>query len=138
MNLRIPFTCFSVAATLAMTSCTHAPTPTPGNNMDPADTTTTVADPAHPKFKTDILPIFTANCSGCHNNRTASDGYDFTSYAAITARKFVAGNLDKTKLYDAITDDDDDDRMPQAPAPRLSPEKILLIKNWILNGAPNN
>lgn len=122
----------------ALTSCKHDAKTTP-SPVSPVDTTPQQpADPANPRFAQDILPIFLAHCSGCHNNVTANDGYNFTSYQSITARKFVPGDLDDTKLYDAITDDDEEDRMPQAPNPRLSAEKILLIKNWILNGAPNN
>lgn len=122
----------AAAATL-LAGCTHepAPQPSPGTPGQPAD-------PENPVFASDILPIFISNCSGCHNMTTANDGYIFTSYETITSKKFVAGNPDETKLYDAITDDDEEDRMPKAPNPRLSADQILLIRNWIRNGAPNN
>lgn len=122
---------------VAVLSCKHDAKTDP-SPVNPADTTQQAADPANPKFTTDILPIFTANCNGCHNNVTPNDGYNFTSYQTTIAKKFVPGNLDETKLYSAITDNNDDDRMPQAPNPRLPADKILLIRNWILNGAPNN
>jgi len=128
---------YLVPLVIAAASCTHAPGPSPSNNNNNNDTTT-VTDPANPKFKSDILPILTANCSGCHNNVTANDEYNFTTYETTIAKKFVKGDPEKTKIYDVITEDDDEDRMPQAPNPRLSADKILLIKNWILNGAPNN
>lgn len=119
-----------------LAGCTHepAPQPSPGTPGQPGQP----ADPENPAFASDILPIFISNCSGCHNMTTANDGYIFTSYETITSKKFVAGNPDETKLYDAITDDDEEDRMPKAPNPRLSADKILLIRNWIRNGAPNN
>src|SRR5690349_8075119 len=41
-------------------------------------------------FERDILPIFQSNCakSGCHDAASAQDGYVFTSYQTITAKKF--------------------------------------------------
>lgn len=115
--------------------CKHEPTPAPaGNNTQQP----VVTDPENPGFKNDILPIFLTYCSGCHNATTANDGYIFTSYETITAKKFTPGDPEETELYEKITEDDDDDRMPQAPNPRLSEDKIRLIRNWILNGAPNN
>lgn len=120
-------------------SCKHDPIPGPNNpNSNDSTNNQQPVDTANPSFANVILPIFIANCSGCHNDSNPSDGYNFTTYEKIKAKKFVAGNLNDTKLYKSIIDDDDDDRMPQAPNPRLSEVKILLIKNWILNGAPNN
>ena len=128
---------FSLAlcTALALVGCKHDPMPGPSANPDPGQTAT---DPENPSFIKDVLPIFIANCSGCHNPTLANNGYVFTSYQTITAKKFIAGDPYETKLYEAITDDDEEDRMPQAPNPRLSADKILLIKNWIRNGAPNN
>lgn len=123
----------------ALSSCKHEPMPGPqapgtidsGGVTQPIDTT-------NPSFSTAILPIFIANCSGCHNDNLPNDGYNFTTYEKIKAKKFYPGNPDDTKLYESITDDDESDRMPQAPNPRLSSGQILLIRNWILQGAPNN
>lgn len=119
-------------------SCKHEPMPQPAGNTTGPGQPAGPADPENPSFVNDILPIFMTNCSGCHNMTTANDGFIFTSYETITAKKFVPGDPEKTKLYDAITEDDEEDRMPKAPNPRLSAEKILLIRNWIRNGAPNN
>jgi hypothetical protein len=135
-NKRI-ITIATLSIALFAVGCTHEPMPGPSTNNVPGQPAAP-ADPENPSFINDILPIFIANCSGCHNTSTANDGYIFTSYETITAKKFVPGNPLATKLYDAITDDDEDDRMPQAPNPRLSAERITLIRNWIRNGAPNN
>lgn len=124
---------------VASSSCKHEPMPgpqTPGI-IDSGGVNLPV-DTANPGFSNNILPIFIANCSGCHNDNLASDGYNFTTYENIKAKKFFPGNPDDTKLYEAITDDDEADRMPQAPNPRLSSGQILLIRNWILQGAQNN
>lgn len=121
----------------AAAGCKHGSTPAPSGNNN-GNNPPAVTDPLNPSFKSDILPIFQTYCAGCHNSTTAGDGYIFTSYETITAKKFVPGDPGKTKIYEAITEDNDADRMPQAPNPRLSDDRIQLIRNWILNGAPNN
>lgn len=90
-------------------------------------------------FERDILPIFISNCakSGCHDAASRQEGYEFTSYATIIAKKFKAGDPDDTELYEKITEHDNDDRMPPAPLPRLTPAQQDLIRRWILMGAPN-
>jgi hypothetical protein len=137
MNVFYPISILSVAGLLAFNSCKHDPVVKP---VDPVniDTTLHVTDTLNPKFASDILPIFIKNCSGCHNASRAEEGYVLNSYESITSKKFVAGDPDKTKIYKVLIDEDEDDRMPQAPEPPLSDGNILLIKNWILNGAPNN
>lgn len=90
-------------------------------------------------FERDILPIFISNCakSGCHDAASRQDGYEFTSYQTITAKKFTPGNPSKTELYEKITEDDHEDRMPPPPNAPLSRESINLIYSWIARGAPN-
>lgn len=91
-------------------------------------------------FERDILPIFVSNCakSGCHDAATRKEGYQFTSWATITAKKFKPGDPDDTELYEKITEDDHDDRMPPPPNAPLTQAQIALIKNWIERGAPNS
>lgn len=124
---------------LALSACKHAPMPGPqAPGIIDSSGVNQPIDTANPGFSNAILPIFIANCSGCHNDNLANDGYNFTTYEKIKAKKFYPGNPDDTKLYESITEDDDEDRMPQAPNPRLSSGQILLIRNWILQGALNN
>jgi len=137
MKFLYPVGILAVAGTFLLGSCKHDPQVLPAVPTD-VDTTSHITDTLNPSFTTSILPIFIRNCFGCHNETRAEEGYILNSHAAITARKFVAGNPSKTKVYEVITDDDEDDRMPQAPNPRLSDGEILLIGNWIRNGAPNN
>lgn len=142
MNTKSLIIGLATVAVVAAWGCKHSPSPQPsaGNNPDPGQPSGpgTVVDPEHPSFKNDILPIFLANCSGCHNQTTNNDGFIFVSYETVTARKFTPGDPARTKLYEAITEDDEEDRMPKTPNPRLSAEKIMLIRKWIENGAPNN
>lgn len=139
MKLLIKLVLGSIVSSAALSSCKHEPMPGPQDPgiIDSGGVNLPV-DTANPSFSNAILPIFIANCSGCHNDNLANDGYNLTTYEKIKAKKFFPGNPDDTKLYEAITDDDEADRMPQAPNPRLSSGQILLIRNWILQGAQNN
>lgn len=89
-------------------------------------------------FNTAILPLFLANCatSGCHDSKTAEDGYDLTSYEKIVRKGITAGNAKKSKLYQVIIDTSRD-RMPPPPNAPMSSDKIQLIASWIDQGAKN-
>lgn len=139
MKFVIPLVLGGLVLSTALSSCKHEPMPGPQapGTIDSGGVTQPV-DTANPGFHNAILPIFIAHCSGCHNDNLASDGYNFTTYEKIKSKKFFPGNPGDTKLYEAITDNDEADRMPQAPNPRLSAGQILLIRNWILQGAQNN
>lgn len=102
-----------------------------GGGTTPQDTTLC--------FERDILPIFIANCakSGCHDAVSRQDGYEFTSYKTITAKKFKAGDPFDTELYEKITETRPDKRMPQPPNAPLTSKEITLIYNWIKEGAKN-
>lgn len=90
-------------------------------------------------FERDILPIFISNCtnSGCHDAISKQDGYQFTDYNSIVSKDFVAGNADKTELYEKITEDKQDKIMPPPPNNPLTTEQIALIRRWINEGAKN-
>ena len=46
-------------------------------------------------------------------------------------------DLESSDLYEVLVDDDEGDRMPQAPRARLPQDQINLIATWILEGAEN-
>ena len=87
----------------------------------------------------DVLPIFRSSCakSGCHDATTKQEGYIFDSYANIVKKDVKPGNAAGSKVYRVLIEQDEDDRMPRAPYPRLLPAQIELIKNWINQGAKN-
>ena len=87
-------------------------------------------------FEKDILPILKSNCaiSGCHDVGTAEHGIVLSSYEKILESEVVVPfDLSDSKLFKRITEDDVDDVMP--PSGRLDSELILLISQWILQGA---
>lgn len=112
---------------------------------DPIDTTgmnTGIpCDPDSVYFINEIFPILKSNCalSGCHGNGSMEDGVDLSSYEKIISTADIeAFNAEDSDLYEVITDNDLEDRMPPQPAPGLSSEQIALIKKWIDQGALNN
>ncbi|TXH54461.1 MAG: hypothetical protein E6Q89_07980 [Bacteroidia bacterium] len=111
--------CIALGVSL-LYSCKHdLPSPSVNNpNLPsiPKDTNQGLSDTAL-CFERDVLPIFISNCakSGCHDAITQQKGYVFTSYATITSKKFKAGNLNDTELWEKITEQDHKDRMPPPP-----------------------
>lgn len=152
-NLKIQSLVLSVALLLSI-GCKHdnAP-PQIVDPTDPTDTTTDPVDPVDPVdpgitcdpdttyFVNDILPLLTSSCalSGCHNDASAQDGVVLTTYNKIMNTGEVEPfDLSDSEIYEMITEDDNDDRMPPPPYPRLSNDQIAMVADWILQGALNN
>ncbi|WP_276133527.1 c-type cytochrome domain-containing protein [Polluticoccus soli] len=138
---------FIALAAMIGTGCKHentpqpsgapTPTPNPGPNPNPNPNPTSVDTVLC--FQRDILPIFLSNCamSGCHDAVSKQDGFQFTDYNSIVSKEFVSGNANETELFEKITEDNDDKRMPPPPRPGLTATQIALIKRWINEGAKN-
>jgi hypothetical protein len=91
-------------------------------------------------FTRDILPIFRIHCaiSGCHDTRTAQEGYVFTDYDKIIRKGLVSGNPEISEVYKRITAARSEDIMPPAPNPSLSDIQIGRISRWIREGMKND
>jgi hypothetical protein len=90
-------------------------------------------------FQQAILPILVSNCAvpGCHDATTHQEGYVFTNYQNVM-KVVKPGRPGDSDLYEAITDNDPDDRMPRPPRAPLSQQQITAIEKWIRQGAKNN
>ena len=89
-------------------------------------------------FEDDVLPILLSNCgfSGCHDAGTATAGVILTDYDnVINTADVEAFDLNGSKLYRVITDDDPNEVMP--PGGKMSNDKLNIIAQWILQGADN-
>lgn len=116
-----------------------------GELPDPTDSTAnpTNTHPCSPDsiyFDQQILPLLRSNCAmtGCHDAASAEDGVILDSYNNVRNTGGIKINdPSDSKLYEAITETDLDDRMPPAPQPPLSVEQKALILKWIQQGAQN-
>ena len=104
------------------------------NNLTPDDE----CPPGVVVFKRDVLPIISSNCafSGCHDAITAADDIVLDTYENIM-KEVEPYDPNESELYESITETDNDDIMPPPPYSELSNNQIMLIKDWINQGALN-
>jgi len=84
-------------------------------------------------FAREVAPILQKQCVGCHREGKAKGKYRLDSYQRAM-EALVAGNLEKSELFQRITSDDEDERMP-ADADPLPIEQVATIRRWIELGA---
>jgi mono/diheme cytochrome c family protein len=85
----------------------------------------------------DIQPIFTANCTKCHQGQTATAELQLNSVADVmkggtSGPAIISGNADSSLLISRIVDTGTN-RMP--PGGNLSGTEVALIRAWINQGA---
>jgi len=134
---------FLIVALLAAFSCKHDPDPV--GVLPPADTTGnntgTQCSPDTVYFVQQVLPIFQSSCamSGCHDAGSANEGIILDSYANIINTGGInVSNPTDSKIYEAMVENDPEDRMPPPPAAPMTSEQLSLISKWIVQGAKNN
>jgi uncharacterized membrane protein len=98
-----------------------------------ADTTGTGSgcDTVNMKYATNVQPIISSYCYGCHTTGSASGGIALDSYAKLKAQ------VDNGNLIGVITHATGYPAMPQGGA-KLSDCNINIIKDWINRGTQNN
>ncbi|MFA5297506.1 MAG: hypothetical protein WC389_04785 [Lutibacter sp.] len=79
-------------------------------------------------FGTDIQPIFTASCIGCHNDSRNPDLREGYSYSSLVPEYVIANDAEASRLYTKLA----------GGHQNLATAKISLIKTWINQGAKNN
>lgn len=132
---------FLIVITSMIFSCKHEPDEF-GNPVNPIDTNDIAfCDPDTAYFQTEVLPIFQTSCaiSGCHDETTQEHEMILSSYEGIMASgHIVPGNANESEIFEVITEEDEEDRMPPPPLPRLTVDQITAIRDWINQGALNN
>jgi len=91
---------------------------------------------AQVSYKDDVMPLFRANCVGCHGPSQQMAGLRLdrkSSAMKAFARRIVPGSSANSFLYFRIANGDFGPQMP--PSGPLKPEQIALIKKWIDEGA---
>jgi hypothetical protein len=93
-------------------------------------------------FVQDILPVFQSSCAltGCHDAISHSEGYNLSTYISIMSNEegIIPYNPGASKIYEVITSNESDDRMPPPPKAALTSAQITNIRDWILDGALNS
>lgn len=86
-------------------------------------------DPSTPVlFKTEIQPIFDANCTKCHGAGRAPDLRASNSFSSLTTGGYVGQPAESSKLY----------RMVNSGHGNLPLADRFKILYWIQQGAKNN
>lgn len=91
-------------------------------------------------FSGEVLPIFQAECEGCHNSSTKLGGWDSTTYESVmttgeNAPVVIGGDAQKSLLAQFLQGTNGK-FMP--PLGALPPEEIQSILDWIAAGAKND
>jgi hypothetical protein len=95
-------------------------------------------------FTREIRPILADKCFQCHGpdakqrkgKLRLDNRRDATAPAASGSAAVVPGKLDESELYNRITAEDPEERMPPASSKKsLSPQEIARLKTWIEQGA---
>ncbi|MEM7230611.1 MAG: c-type cytochrome domain-containing protein [Planctomycetota bacterium] len=91
-------------------------------------------------FARDVAPILSQRCVACHGARKPQGRYRLDTFAELLKpgsskdAAIVPKKPDESLLYELITSEDDDERMPQDDD-RLSKSQIETIRRWIKEGA---
>ena len=93
-----------------------------------ADAGTSDAGPANVSYSATIQPLLGAKCVTCHGA--------FSSYGNIvnSNNRIIPGNLNASNIYVRTLSGD----MPRGGGAALTSTQQGQLRDWILNGAPNN
>ena len=122
-----------IVITINIVSCTHEPIPPviPDNTVYPPPGTDGIC------FGDEVLPIIQSYCSytGCHDG-SSQEPMSLATYTDIM-QYVEAGNAEGSPLYTAIIGGEEDP-MPPLDKPQLTTAMVVLIHNWIQQGALNS
>ena len=104
--------------------------------------TCTSANAGKIDFNRDVRSILSNRCLTCHGpdpaerkgglrlDTQAGSRADLGGYAAV-----IPGDVDGSALLERVITSDEDDRMPPADVgPRLTPDEVALLKQWVSEG----
>jgi uncharacterized membrane protein len=129
--------CTAAATTVAPTAASVPAVeaiPTSATALSPtgAPAATTVS------FANDVLPILQSRCLNCHGGQQTQRGLSVASYATLMAGSdngpvIVAGDSANSLLIQMIQQG----KMPMR-GPKLTPDQLQILIDWITAGALNN
>ena len=87
-------------------------------------------------FAHQIVPILKANCVKCHADGRHKGDFSFdTREEILKAKVLMPGKSGQSELFNRVSSDDPDERMPPAGNRRLDAAQIALVRQWIDEGA---
>jgi hypothetical protein len=132
----------------APTQVTVQPTSIPPTEPAPASTATMAPTDAavteqpaattNASFANDIMPILESRCINCHGGDRTQKGLDMKTYESLMAGSengpvIAPGDAGNSLLVDQLVQG----KMPKR-GPKLTPDQVQLITDWVNAGAKNN
>jgi uncharacterized membrane protein len=98
----------------------------------------TPAAAATVSFANDVMPILQSRCFNCHGGEDVKEGLSFASYDTLMAGSIngpvlIPGDAANSLLIQQIQNG----KMPKR-GPKLTPDQLQILIDWILAGALNN
>jgi uncharacterized membrane protein len=89
-------------------------------------------------FTNDVMPILQSRCLNCHGGDSTREGLSVASFDALMAGSnngpvVVAGDPTNSLLIQIIQEG----KMPKR-GPKLTPDQLQILIDWIMAGALNN
>lgn len=136
-------TACGAAATSVPPSETAAPASSPTDTLVPTvelvpASAPTDAPAAVVSFANDVMPILQSRCINCHGGQDTKAGLSVTSYNTLMAGSehgpvVIAGDPANSLLIQSIQQG----KMPKR-GPKLTPDQLQILIDWIMAGALNN
>ena len=129
----------SQPTTGASVSVTEAPATASAAATDPTEAATQApAAGATVSFANDVLPLLQSRCVNCHGGQRTEKGLTLNSYDSVMAGSengpvVTAGDAANSPLAQMVVNG----KMPKR-GPKLTPDQVQLIVDWINQGAKNN
>jgi cytochrome c5 len=128
------------APTQAAVQPTDISSTEPAPTAAPTDAAVTEqsAAPANVSFANDIMPILESRCINCHGGDRTQKGLDMKTYESLMAGSengpvIAPGDAGNSLLVDQLVQG----KMPKR-GPKLTPDQVQLITDWVNAGAQNN
>jgi len=96
------------------------------------------ADKPGPDYATEVVPVFTKFCTGCHNGQDREGKLSLETFAALQqggehGAVVLPGDAVSSRLVRVLSGGEP--KMPPEGEPQPSPEQIALLKAWVESGA---
>lgn len=144
--LAVLLTACGAPASEAAPTATSAPVILPTDTLAPtaealpSDTPAPSETPASAavSFTNDVMPILQSRCFNCHGGRDTKEGLSFASYETLLAGSdngavVIPGDATASLIIQQLLEG----KMPKR-GPKLTPEQVQILIDWITAGALNN